>query len=104
MNYDLIFAGFGLSGMSLLHEMSKYSGFEKNQILVIDMDQKKSNDRTWSFWSKELYGYESAVKKSWQMGFVFEESGKSIPLELKSYKYHTIRGIDFYDLIIKELS
>jgi lycopene beta-cyclase len=104
MNYDFIFAGFGLSGMSLLHEMSKYSGFEKNQILVIDMDQKKSNDRTWSFWSKELYGYESAVKKSWQMGFVFEESGKSIPLELKSYKYHTIRGIDFYDLIRKELS
>ena len=104
MNYDFIFAGFGLSGMSLLHEMSKYDGFEKNQILVIDIDEKKTNDRTWSFWSKELFGYEKAVKKSWQTGFVIEASGKSIPLELKNYKYHTIKGLDFYDLIRKELA
>lgn len=104
MNYDFIFAGFGLSGMSLLHEMSKYDGFENYQVLVIDMDKKQQNDRTWSFWSKELYGYESAVRKSWQTGFVIEESGKSIPLELKDYKYHTIRGIDFYNLIKKELA
>ena len=104
MNYDFIFAGFGLSGMSLLHEMSKHDGFEKYQILVIDMDEKKSNDRTWSFWSKELFGYEKIVAKSWQTGFVFAPSGKPIPLELKDYQYYTIRGVDFYNHIKSELA
>lgn len=104
MNYDFIFAGFGLSGMSLLHEMSKYDGFEKHQILVIDMDKKQSNDRTWSFWSKELYGYENIVKKSWQTGFVYAPTGKPIPLKLKDYKYYTITGIDFYNHIKAELA
>ena len=34
MNYDFIFAGFGLSGMSLLHEMSKYDASVATFVLV----------------------------------------------------------------------
>lgn len=103
MQYHYIFAGFGLSGMSLLYELSKYKHFKSKRVLVIDADDKTKNDRTWSFWSTELYGFESIVKKSWKEGYTYNANGKRIALELKDYTYHTIRGIDFYQFIKKQL-
>lgn len=103
MTYDYIFAGFGLSGMSLLVEMSRYPDFSKKKVLVVDVDDKKKDDRTWSFWSKEMYGLEAVVKKSWNKGYVLNRAGERIDLGLKSYQYHTLNGIDYYNYVRNQL-
>ena len=104
IQYDYIFAGFGLSGMSLLYEMSKYDHFKSKKVLVIDSDDKNTNDRTWSFWATNLYGLESIVRKSWKEGYSYDSKGNRIGLQLKDYAYYTIRGIDFYNFIKNQLA
>lgn len=97
--YDFVLAGFGLAGMSLLHELSRHAGFAGKRILVIDADDKQKNDRTWSFWSETLYGLEDVVLKTWSEGTVYDTSGRKIPLEMKDYAYHTVRGLDYYNFV-----
>ncbi|MEM0996862.1 MAG: lycopene cyclase family protein [Bacteroidota bacterium] len=102
--YDFIFAGFGLAGMSLLHAMGQYPAFKEKRVLVIDLDAKKDNDRTWSFWSEGIPELESIVHKSWRNGYVYDRQGQKIELELEKYRYFTIRGGDYYQLIHEHLN
>ena len=100
---DVIIAGFGLSGMAVVYEMSKFEGFRDKRILVIDSSKKNVNDRTWSFWSKEHTEYEALATKTWGKGFFYTGAGEEIKLELDNYQYLTIKGIDFYDFILDKL-
>jgi lycopene beta-cyclase len=97
--YDFVFAGFGLAGMSLFHEMSQYDGFADKRVLIIDLDEKKGNDRTWSFWSRGIPKLQEVVAKEWPNGYLIARNGKQIDLELKDYRYFTVRGQDFYAFI-----
>lgn len=102
-HYDYIFAGFGLSGMSLLYELSKDSNFSQKSILVIDKDEKKANDRTWSFWAHGQNDFLHLAKKTWTKGLFYSPDGERIPLQLDDYKYHTIEGVDLYNFIHKHI-
>lgn len=101
--FDYIFAGFGLSGMSLLYELSKDKHFEQKSVLVIDRDAKETNDRTWSFWHSEPHDFFHLAKKTWKKGWFYAQDGKEIALDLDRYSYSTIEGIDFYNFINKHL-
>ena len=61
MKYDYIIAGSGCAGLSLLHKILQTPSLQNKSILVIDKDQKKSNDRTWCFWEKNPGPFESIV-------------------------------------------
>ncbi|MEL7144846.1 MAG: lycopene cyclase family protein [Bacteroidota bacterium] len=102
-DYDVIIAGFGLSGMTIVYEMSKLKGFAEKSILVIDSDKKNKNDRTWSFWSNEKTEYEAMACKTWDKCFFYSENGDCLDLDLGDYRYYTIRGIDFYEFIFDKL-
>lgn len=97
--FDYIFAGFGLSGMSLFYELSKDPDFVKKNVLIIDRDSKKENDRTWSFWANESNDFLHLAKQSWKKGLFFDEEGKKIHLNLEDYTYYTIEGLEFYNFI-----
>ncbi len=94
--FDFIFAGWGLSGMSLLLEMSNYPSFREKRVLILDREEKRGNDRTWSFWSRSLYGLEEVVYKSWDRVGVIDPSGEVINLRMGDYQYRTIRSEDYY--------
>lgn len=98
-HFDYIFAGFGLSGMSLIYELSKHDDFHSKQILVIDSDLKNINDRTWSFWTNQKNDFVHLARKSWKKGLFFAPDQSKIPLKLRDYTYHTIEGIDLYNFI-----
>lgn len=98
--YDYVFAGFGLSGMSLLYELSKDNYFTQKEVLIIERDAKKENDRTWSFWTDVDHDFLHLAKKSWRKGVFFALDGSSIPLDMHAYSYYTIEGIDFYNFIL----
>ncbi len=102
-NFDYIFAGFGLSGMSLLYELSKHEDFEHKKVLIIDRDKKDTNDRTWSFWHNTPHDFLHLAKKTWKNGWFYAQDGSEIALDLKTYNYSTIEGVDFYDFINKYL-
>ena len=93
-SYDLIIAGAGLAGLSLAYRLAIDKSY-KGSILLIDKDNKTKNDRTWSFWSKEKGIFDELIYHSWS-SLEYADSRQIKPLELGPYRYHMIRGIDFY--------
>ena len=65
MKYDYIIAGSGCAGLSLLYRLLKTPLLQDKSILVLDQDQRKSNDRTWCFWEKSPGLFESIVHAKW---------------------------------------
>ncbi len=102
-HYDYIFAGAGMSALSLVCRIMDDDFFARKKILLIDADEKKLNDRTWSFWETEPGYFEELVYKSWN--HVKVSNGEwSRTFEINPYTYKMIRGIDFYQHVFIRLS
>ena len=95
--YDFIIAGGGLAGLSMCMELLKSEFFHTSNILIIDKDRKKENDRTWSFWATDEEEIPDIAHKSWKFAQVFEDNDEAIEINLSPYRYTTIKGIDFYN-------
>jgi len=99
MKYDFIIAGAGCGGLSLLYRILQEPTLQNKSVLIIDKDTKNSNDRTWCFWEKNSGLFESIVHAKWNtLAFLstdFEEK-----LDLGSYTYKMIQGIDFYNFVL----
>lgn len=102
-HYDYIFTGTGLSTLMTVYKMVLSGNFADKSILLLDENQKKTNDRTWCFWAKEETIWNSVISKKWNSALFANEELKR-NLELKPYKYNQIRGLDFYNLVFEELS
>ena len=90
-------AGLTLAFLLLEHENSQ------KKILIIDKDDKTSNDRTWCFWEKGDNLIEKLVYKDWHKA-AFYSRNFSQTYHISPYRYKMIRGIDFYQFMRKELS
>lgn len=102
--YDYIIAGAGASGLSLLMYLMEYPEFKSKQVLLLDKDDKKKNDRTWCFWQKEESPFEGILTTTWDELY-FHSAKNSKLLNINPYQYKMIKGIDFYNycfLKIKE--
>lgn len=103
--YDYIVTGGGAAGLSLLVKMIESAAFNTKQILLIDQNPVKTNDRTWCFWEDKEGHFESIVSKTWSnLDFHTDRINKQ--LDISPYRYKMIRGIDFYqyamDLIVMQ--
>lgn len=101
--YDYIFAGTGLSTLMTVHQMVLSKKFSDKKILLLDLDAKKTNDRTWCFWEKPNGDYENLVSKIWNTA-VFSNENYSRDLELSPYQYKMIQGLDFYNYVFGIIS
>ena len=99
--HDYIIAGGGCAGLSLAYHLLQ-SPLSNKKILMVDRSPKKENDRTWSFWSEKPMLFDNVVFKSWQQ-LQFKSSTWTETLDLGDWRYHTIRGIDFYEFVMSEL-
>ncbi|CAI8343643.1 MAG: Uncharacterised protein [Polaribacter sp. SA4-10] len=100
MKYDYIIAGSGCAGLSLLYTLLQTPSLQHKSILVIDKEQKKSNDRTWCFWEKTPGLFESIVHAKWNtLEFLSTDFKKE--LDLETYTYKMILGLDFYNFVLK---
>ena len=99
MKYDFIIAGSGCGGLSLLYRILQEPTLQNKSILIIDKDKKNSDDRTWCFWEKKEGIFDSIVHAKWNtlefLSTDFEEK-----LDLGTYTYKMIRGVDFYNFVI----
>ena len=101
-DYDYIIAGMGCAGLSLAVQL-KQSKVHFSKILLIDKTPKNTNDRTWCFWTKtEEQWYAPIIHKKWN--HLTFAADKTISFDISPYRYCLIRGIDFYNYCLNELS
>ena len=102
--FDIIIAGAGLAGLSLVYRAVQSGIWDDQKILVIDPDVKNKNDKTWSFWQSGSGHFDHLISKSWKDLSVFSNAEEELRLKTGSYAYHTIRSLDFYTAVLKDLS
>lgn len=101
-HYDFIIAGGGLAGLSLACHLV-HSPLRDRRILIVDIDPKKSNDRTWGYWSDRPLFFDDIVCHRWDRLQVASD-GKTQILPLGRHRYCVIRGIDFYNYAREQLA
>ncbi|MEM9821657.1 MAG: lycopene cyclase family protein [Bacteroidota bacterium] len=104
MKYDYIIAGAGLAGLSLCLSILESKQLQGARILLLDKDAKQSNDRTWSFWSKDIGELSKIVQGQWKRAKVYTPEQQSLSLHLHPYQYYTIRGLDFYRYAFEKIN
>ncbi|MDX1642302.1 MAG: lycopene cyclase family protein [Balneolaceae bacterium] len=99
--FDIIIAGAGAAGLSLLWRILESPKLREQKLLLIDKDLKPANDKTWCFWEDlELPGSD-LIYHSWNhlqvriKNQTFQES-------LKNYTYHCLRSIDFANSVLRK--
>lgn len=92
-----------MAGLSLLWQI-RQAGLTDLQILLVDRDEKRSNDRTWSFWEDHPGPFEHLVYKHWSQVRVTNALGEALKIPLKSYQYKMIRGIDLYTFMEEQIN
>lgn len=92
---DYIIAGGGCAGLSLGYALASKSN-EHISILIIDRDEKDSNDRTWCFWSKTFPFINSLAFHSWtKLSFGSDHGLKTY--SISPYRYYMVRSGAWYD-------
>jgi lycopene beta-cyclase len=99
----LLLAGSGLSGLTLALECARRPFFQGKKIILIDRDDKSRNDRTWCFWAKDDEPLPPLGHKKWDKCLFYGKEEGTI-LDIEPYRYHMIRGIDFYNWAKTELA
>ncbi len=98
-HYDYIFAGAGLSTLMTVYEMILSNKFEDKSVLLLDIDAKKTNDRTWCFWETKNGDFDQIVSKKWDLALFANENFRR-EMTFNPYQYKMIKGLDFYNLVL----
>lgn len=93
--FDYIICGGGASGLLLLNGFLDDPFFKNKTILLIEKEEKNSNDRTWCFWEKESLPLDLPVAAHWTAA-QFDASQFSLPFSLLPYRYKMVRSKPFY--------
>lgn len=102
-HYDYIFTGSGLAALMTTYKMVLSGKFKNKTILLLDENSKKTNDRTWCFWSKEKSIWEPIISKKWDSA-LFADENYQRALTLQPYQYNRVLGLDFYKHVFDTLS
>lgn len=96
--FDYVFCGAGLAGLMLAYKMKSDLVFENTSLLIIDPEDKRTNDRTWCFWDDKPGIWKELVSQKWHSA-LFKNVGSSLNIDLKPFGYRMIDGLDFYQKI-----
>lgn len=89
-----VIAGGGAAGLSLAYHLVA-GGFTKDQIVVVDIDEKRRNDRTWCRWTLGGSPFDAIAAKTWDYMW-FHGPQRSHRFALAPYVYTMMRGEDYY--------
>ena len=102
-HFHYIFTGSGLAALMTVYKMVQSGKFNDKNILLLDENLKKTNDRTWCFWEKGIGNWDKIVSKKWN-SVSFSNTNFSRDLDIQPYLYKMIQGLDFYNLVFDLLS
>lgn len=100
--YDYAIIGAGAAGLQLILKMIHDPYFNEKSILILDMDDKNTNDRTWCFWEKGETVWDQLATHTWGLG-QFINQDKTIDFDLTPYRYKMVRSADFYQYAKEEI-
>ncbi len=92
--YDYLIAGGGAAGLSLAYQLLQ-SSLRDRSIVIIDKDPKRSNDRTWCFWTDREFVFDPVVRHRWNI-MEFLSAQHRERYHLAPYQYCMIPGLEFY--------
>lgn len=99
--YDIIIAGAGASGLSLLWELLNSDILKQNRILLVDRTLQASDDKTWCFWDDNSIPQTSGlIYHTWNSLEVRAHQNRYSE-NLSDYKYHCVRSIDYSSKILE---
>jgi len=98
--FDYIIAGAGASGLSLLWNMLHSDVLNSKRILLVDINFKPVNDKTWCFWDDSNIPFEELIYHTWS-NLEVSALSERMNEDLKKYKYHCIRSIDYAEKILE---
>jgi lycopene beta-cyclase len=84
-----------MSGLSLYWHIRK-AGLSDLRVLILEKEDKRTNDRTWCFWENGKGQFDEIVYHSWDKITVKADPGRSLEIDLGTFRYKMIRGIDLY--------
>lgn len=93
--YDYIITGSGASGLLLAYKMANDIFFDDKSILILDIEKKIGNDRTWCFWENRTGEWQHLVDKQWD-NILFDSEFYSQKIDITPYQYKMIRSSGFY--------
>lgn len=96
--FDYIICGGGASGLLLANALLEDPHFKAKKILLIEKEDKNSNDRTWCFWEKSPGNFDGLLKKTWASA-TFKSEELHIDFKLEPYQYKMLRSKLFYTKI-----
>lgn len=97
-HYDYIICGGGMAGLSLAYYLQN-SKLADKRVLIIEPEDKNTNDRTWAMWEQTPNAFEHILCKSWNAVQLIDANGVAQTLDMGGYQYKLLRGIDFYDFV-----
>lgn len=92
-----------MAGLSLGFYLNESEILRNKKILIINRDEKNTNDHTWCFWEKGNSAFDEIIFRCWDKFWFHGTQGFSELLSLNDYQYKMIRAIDFYEFIIPKL-
>lgn len=95
-------AGGGAAGLGLAYHLTR-SSLRDRRILIIDLEPKRKNDRTWCSWRVEASPFAPIVAHSWSHVW-FHGPDRSHRLALNPFRYELIRGEDYYQFVDTHLA
>lgn len=94
--YDFIFAGAGAATLQIVQKLTQSSAFAKADILILEQDPDKQNDRTWCFWEKEgRHDWAPYTQKTWKH-IHFSAPNFKLHKALSPFAYNMIRSNSYY--------
>ena len=92
--FDIIIAGGGAAGLSLLWHLINSHVLGGKQILVLDKDHTPRDDKTWCFWDDKQFPLKNLIHHTWDELSV--KTAKHNEAEfLRDYKYHCVRSLEY---------
>lgn len=99
--FDIIIAGVGAAGLSLLWRIMNSPVLGDRQVLLIDQSFEPVNDKTWCFWEDLELPEDDMIHYSWKKLLV-RIGGRSYSENLEKYRYQCLKSGDFSEYILEE--
>ena len=96
LDYDFIFAGAGAATLQIVQKLIQSGDFADKQLLILERDPNKKNDRTWCFWeTKTNTQWSEHIVKEWD-NISFRSSSLNLKEKISPLSYKMMRSASYY--------
>lgn len=100
--FDLVILGGGASGLLVVDQLLDDPFFSTWNILLIEKDEKVSDDRTWCYWEAGAGRFDQLLTCEWKKA-LFKNEAQEKFFDLSPYTYKMLRSSAFYNHVYSRI-